>query len=140
MQLIDDIEMNRCVLRACSLAMLFVLTGCMDKDVAFESSDGEWADNEVLMKGRDFEVILSSFEAYRLKCNRPEVSLIRTTEPGWFTDTGSPKWNVPYRLPSPDIAGGYRQPDCMQGGYSQEESVEIRRKAAEAFSYWSAAQ
>ncbi len=48
-------------------------------DVAFQSSDGNWADREVLSKGRKFEQIVVLFELYKLKCNAPNAQLQRVT-------------------------------------------------------------
>ena len=48
-------------------------------NVAFQSSDGEWAEIEVLMKSLKFESILIDFEAYKIKCNAQNAMLQRIT-------------------------------------------------------------
>ena len=48
-------------------------------NVAFQSSDGEWAGHEVLMKGLKFESIVVDFEAYKIKCNAQNAMLQRIT-------------------------------------------------------------
>jgi len=71
-------------------------------DVAFQSSDGRWADMEVQFKGRSFEkVILPGFISYRACASEP-VSLQRVTKrPPFFStetlfnDYGDSKWAVP---------------------------------------------
>jgi hypothetical protein len=81
--------------------------------VKFQSSDGEWADSEILTKGRRFEDIATLFELYRSKCNSA-ASLQRTTRrPSWFTfehwfnDYSEPKWLVPYAEGLPKTASGH---------------------------------
>ncbi len=62
-------------------------------DVAFQSSDGNWADNEVLFKGRGFESMVFYFELYKIRCEVEDVSLQRVTDKPsifkasrWFDD------------------------------------------------------
>ena len=72
-------------------------------DVTYQSSDGGWTDFECNMKGRDFKIILSSFNAYKEKNNKPGVTLKRVTKKPkiynlswWFADFSDPKWEVTY--------------------------------------------
>jgi hypothetical protein len=73
--------------------------------VAFESSEGDWSDQEVPLKGRDFTTIAASFERYKTRCGRLSAKLFRTTKPNlynvfeWWNYAFDPKWNVPYRAP-----------------------------------------
>jgi hypothetical protein len=105
-------------------------------DVALQSSDGEWADSEVLLKGRNYEAVLVLFEVYRAKC-APAAVLQRTSgKPGWlsldhwFNDYGSPKWRVPYAAPM--RKGYYRPPastHCANQGASAQELSAARERA-----------
>lgn len=62
------------------LALLVPLTSMFSgTSVSFQSSDGRWTDGEVLGKGRKFETVVTLFEAYKIKCNVPEVTLHRVT-------------------------------------------------------------
>jgi hypothetical protein len=72
-------------------------------DVAFQSSDGGWSGQESMMTGRNFFVMVKSFELYKLKCNKPRVTLqrISAAQDFWkwawlFDDYDSPKWQVPF--------------------------------------------
>jgi len=86
-------------------------------DVAFESSESNWADQEVLFKGRDFEGILGLFEKYKASCGLPNATLYRTTEPTWYNVFGwwsywhDAKWKVPYQAPR---MTGYFEPACAR--------------------------
>jgi hypothetical protein len=89
-------------------------------EVSFQSSDGEWADSEILFKGRTFNDLLVNFELYKLRC-APNVSLQRTTrqpewyEPiWWFNDYTSPKWHVPFAEALPKTKSGYYPPVTMK--------------------------
>jgi hypothetical protein len=99
--------------------------------VAFQSSDGEWEDSEVLFKGRKFEDVSPLFAEYRFRCN-PAVTLQRTTpRPPWYTlehwfnDYSEPKWLVPYaeKLPTPATVHYPETPldhCCADGGGTAE--------------------
>ena len=70
--------------------------------VAFQTSDGEWAESEVLFKGRTFEVVVLGYEMYKIACNLPNVELQRITKKPnplvvtwWFDDFNNEKWKVP---------------------------------------------
>ena len=86
--------------------------------VGFESSEGDWSDREVPLKGRDFATIAASFDGYKTRCGHPSATLFRTTKPNlynvfeWWSYATDPKWNVPYRTPqvSPSTA-----PQCANG-------------------------
>jgi len=85
-------------------------------NVSFQSSDGEWADTEILFKGRDFGSIRRSFETYRVNCSPNSVLQRTTLKPEWhtldhwFNDYSSPKWRVPYFPALPNAVGGYYPP------------------------------
>ena len=81
-------------------------------NVSFQSSNGEWADGEVIFKGRNFESVLFFFEKYKSKCNKPEVILQRTTKKPtmfrlayWIHGVEEPKWEIPYSNPHPNLKG-----------------------------------
>jgi hypothetical protein len=105
-------------------------------NVQFQSSDGEWSDSEVLLKGRDFEAVLVLFEVYRAKCS-PTAVLQRTSEKPsalsldhWFNDYSAAKWRVPYAAPL--RAGYYRPPartHCANQGSSAQELSAARERA-----------
>lgn len=72
----------------------------------FESSDANWCDMEVLIKGRGLDEVVFHFELYKLLCDAPTATLVRTTTknpfnifawPGYLYDE---KWKLPYRAPS----------------------------------------
>ncbi|HMV83987.1 MAG TPA: hypothetical protein PLD20_09735 [Blastocatellia bacterium] len=72
----------------------------------FESSDANWWDKEVLLKGRGLDSMVFQFELYKLRCDAPTATLIRTTPknpfnvlawPGYLYDEN---WKLPYRPPS----------------------------------------
>ena len=85
-------------------------------DVNFESSDGGWADGEVIFKGRDYAIVQATFESYKVRCGKPDVTLFRTTEENpyniiqWWSYAHEPKWKVPYRAPK--LLSGYYSPPC----------------------------
>jgi hypothetical protein len=81
--------------------------------VGFESSDGKWGDHESPFKGRYFDEIVYYFEKYRLRCNVPEVTMIRTTPKNplnifaWPSYLFNAKWKLEYREPTTDFPDGY---------------------------------
>lgn len=91
-------------------------------NVSFQSSDGQWSDSEFLGKGRNFETVVTLFEAYKIKCNAANATLQRTTpKPGNFTlenlfnDYEAPKWQVPLAtMPAHSINA--LGPDCNRNG------------------------
>src|SRR5690606_8455978 len=44
-----------------------------------ESSDGEWTDSAIDRKGRNFMIVLRTFEFYKLEENKPALELLRVT-------------------------------------------------------------
>ena len=116
---------------------LVFLGGCARKhDVTFESSDGNWTDSTAEAKGRDFKLVLRTFETYRFKQNKPDVTLVRVTalpEDSLFwssEDKKNPKWKVPYGKPSGRAKHGGPSWD------TPEERAAISRKADEAYAFW----
>jgi len=90
--------------------------------VAFRSSDGKWADNEVVFKGRTFQdVIVPEFEMYKLQCSAPHATLLRTDAIAWYdvfawpSCLTNPKWRVPYADPNPAL-DDYHVSDCVHLG------------------------
>ena len=112
-------------------------------DVAYQTSDGNWADNEVLFKGRNFEGIVFGYELYKIVCNVPDVELQRITEKPnflkvswWFDDFESPKWKVPKAEHHPNLDGKfYYRPQeknhCSNQSVSKEHIAQASRKATE---------
>ena len=108
--------------------------GCnpLSKDVSFESSDRKFGDSEVLFKGRTFEKVLFFFEEYRLKSGNTDVVLYRTTKTPILYNHDDLKWKVPYRAPSPHIAGRYYLAPEFKGiadiGATEEERRIIKAR------------
>jgi len=96
--------------------------------VGFESSDGKWGDHESPFKGRYFDDIIYYFVKYKLRCNVPEVTLVRTTPKNrfnifaWPSYLFNPKWKLEYREPT-DFPGGYyaKIKDCYNKPIAMEE-------------------
>ncbi len=72
-------------------------------DLVFASSTGRWTAEEDLIRGRHFEHIVLAHELYKIHCNQPDASLVRTKPKKrpwnwafWFDDYDDPKWRVPY--------------------------------------------
>ena len=115
-------------------------------DVAFQSSDGNWADNEVLFKGRNFESMVFYFELYKIRCDIDNVSLQRLTKKPniftasrWFDDYGQKKWKVPLATHHPKLNGAHYYPKvtmdhCYNGGSTKEELALARKKASQHLS------
>ena len=99
-------------------------------DAVFESSDGVWTDGTCEIKSRDFHAVLWSFEAYRLKHNKPGVTIVRITpEPEHPTNNADIKWKVPFAHSS-----GHA---WSQGGSLTEgEIAEIAGRADAAYAEW----
>ena len=112
-------------------------------DVAYQTSDGTWADNEVLFKGRNFEGIVFGYELYKIVCNAPDIELQRITKKPnfltvswWFDDFDSPKWKVPVADPHPNLDGKFyyrpkEKKHCSNQPVSKEHLAQARRKAIE---------
>lgn len=131
-----------CIIGAFLLYMPIIAKGT---NVAFQSSDGEWAGHEVLMKGLKFESILIDFEAYKIKCNAQNAMLQRITKkPSWYSpshyynDYQNPKWSVPYAEAYEQTKSGRYPPvsldHCLKGGYSDEVWSEAEKRAKFYFS------
>ena len=95
-------------------------------DLTFCSSDGIWKAEEDMINGKSFEKVLLDFELYRLRCDKPEVHLLRTKEKKkpwkwawWFDNYNSPKWRVPY-IPKDEITVKDVKP-CPSREYSSSE-------------------
>ena len=102
-----------------------------ETNVKFQSSDKEWADSEVIFKGRNFESILFYFHLYKLKCNKPNVQLQRLTDkPNWYqiehwlNDYDDLKWQVPLGEGNANTNSGYypkvSENHCNNRGVKQE--------------------
>jgi hypothetical protein len=99
--------------------------------IEVESSDGKWGDGESLFKGRDLEEIVYYFEKYKLRCNAPEVTMVRTTPKnllnifGWPSYLFNDKWKLEYREHPTDFSKGYyaKIKDCYdkRSGIANEE-------------------
>lgn len=102
-------------------------------NVRFRSSDGKWADVEVVQKGRVFLNIVVLFELYKIACDRPDSTLQRLTDkprPGmfsigyWLNDFSSAKWLVPMPT-SPKLAAEADLPiiwdHCARRGFTEAE-------------------
>mgnify|MGYP001821261555 FL=1 len=105
-------------------------------NVAFQSSNGEWAIKEVLMKGFEFERIVFLFEAYKIECGAQNATLQRITPlPPWYSprhyynNYQDPKWLVPYTAAYGHTKSN-RYPDhCAHGGSSKEIWSEAEKRA-----------
>ncbi|HEX5056973.1 MAG TPA: hypothetical protein VFX02_10800 [Gammaproteobacteria bacterium] len=115
------------------IAYPFIAFNSKGTDVAFQSSDGNWADSEVLFKGRDFDSIVIYFELYKISCNAPDAQLQRVTDKPnifsmswWFDDFDLPKWKVPLAMEHPESLG-----DC--DGARKEGEYELAKQRAAAY-------
>lgn len=127
----------RTILSATILLLLSIKV--LGHDITFESSDGCWKDSTFEKKGRSFQTILWGFEAYKLKENRPDVTLVRITKGPPPVSSGAKKnadrknnavgWKVPYAA-----ASGHAT--IYIYAYKPEEIVEIDRRAKTAYEYW----
>jgi hypothetical protein len=80
----------------------YLLSSARGSDVSVVSSDGRFADVEVLSKGRTYRIIRANFERYKLECKVANVVLQRTTvRPSrislkhYFNDYTEEKWQLP---------------------------------------------
>ncbi|MDD5364368.1 MAG: hypothetical protein PHR30_03450 [Gallionellaceae bacterium] len=86
-------------------------------DVSFESSKGDWADSEILLKGRDFNQIVQMFSEYQNKCAAKDAIMFRTTPINWYnvvawwSFTHDTKWKVPFKETTTP-PGHYVRPPC----------------------------
>ena len=79
---------------------------------SFESSDGNWGDNEIPLKNRNLDSMVYFFELYKIKCNASGAILYRTTKAEylnifhWPSYLVEKKWSVPYKVASSHIKEG----------------------------------
>ena len=98
--------------------------------VKFESSDGEWTDEIISIKGRGFLIVLYEFEAYKLTAHKPNVTLVRTTPVRFFYfGANGPEWKVPFAQSS-----GHAKP--FLGSLSDKEVKKLNKLADEDYQYW----
>ena len=113
-------------------------------NVAFQSSDGKWADREVLMKGHTFEHIVFLFELYRIECNAQDAMLQRITPKPprysprhYYNNYQDPKWLAPYATAfEPSNSGWYQsasRDQCVNKGLSKEEILSEAKKKAKTY-------
>ncbi|HTW36854.1 MAG TPA: hypothetical protein VMD53_19705 [Rhizomicrobium sp.] len=122
-----------------ALATIALLVGYVrwnNPSVAFRSSDGQWADSEVVFKGRTFkDVIVPEFEMYKLECSAPHATLLRTDAIAWYDVFAWPsyltnlKWRVPYAKPNPALDDYHA--DCLNSSIA----ADWNRANAEARQY-----
>lgn len=115
-------------------------------EVSFQSSDGNWGDSEVLFKGRNFEMIVSLFELYKIRCKVTNATLQRVTDKPsiftpsrWFDDYEQKKWQVPLakRHSSLDNESNYptaSMEHCYNNGATKEELALATKRADEYIS------
>ncbi len=105
-----------------------------ETNIQFQSSDGYWHDRELLFKDRNFDSVVVYFELYKLKCDKPNVTIQRVTKPPksneiayWFNDYSEPKWKVKYfnKLPMPPFS----KESCLWEGVNPETLMKARKKA-----------
>ncbi|ABD81586.1 hypothetical protein [Saccharophagus degradans] len=113
-------------------ALSLYVFGKPETNIRVQSSDGEWADGEVLFKGRDFEGLVFTHELYKLVCNAPSAKIERTTPKPkmyelahWFNDYSEPKWKIPFQEVHPNLVGKPIYPivgveHCMNKGTHKE--------------------
>jgi hypothetical protein len=119
------------------LGMFFVLIIMFFPDiptsVKFQSSDGEWTENEDLFKmSRMFGGIIYSFELYKIHCNKPEVFLQRITKKprrgsaeDHLNDYKEMKWEVPYVRPFPHLT------TCLESSERERCACSFHKMATE---------
>ena len=109
-------------------------------NVAYQSSDGKWANREVLMKGHKFEQIVFLFEVYKIECDAQNAALQRITpRPPWYSprhyynNYREPKWLVPYAAADKHAKIGTQPPAspdrCANKEYSNEIWNEAKKRA-----------
>ena len=84
--------------------------------------------HESPFKGRYFDDVVYYFVKYKVRCNAPEATLIRTTPKNpfnifaWPSYLFNPKWKLEYREPT-DFPGGYYAKiwDCYNKSILMEE-------------------
>ena len=112
--------------------------GAVAKDVSFEISDGVWKDGTIGFKGFGFDTVLFGFEDYKLRNNKPDVTLVRVTPEPKFSlfwskkDQLDPKWKVPLGPSS----GHARQNFGIQMPLKEGEIEELRKRVEADLTYW----
>jgi hypothetical protein len=110
-----------------------------EPDAFFQSSDANWADSELLWKGRDFRTVVIRFELYRIQCDAPDASLIRTSirNPvnvfAWYNYLTDSKWLVPYGQRDDSIETYYpavHSEHCANKAVSEEDYIAARERAS----------
>ena len=97
-------------------------------NIVFESSDGVWTDSIIDTKGRDFRQVLWTFEAYKLKEKKPDITLVRiTAEPK--EKEHDLAWKVPFHASS-----GHAKPYLPI--YAKGDTEEVKRRTDAAYDYW----
>jgi hypothetical protein len=87
------------------IALIFCVGYYGSANVSYESTRGDWADREVLDKGRNLKLITILFEHYKRACSAHDAALVRTTPENfynpflWYSYATDPKWDIPYRQP-----------------------------------------
>ncbi len=109
--------------------------------VSFQSSDGNWADNEVLAKGRDFDAMVFGFELYKIQCDANDADLIRTTRQNPLNleardnYRADAKWKVPYGMADKSI-GTYYPPvglDHCANHPVRQETLDLARENTNSY-------
>lgn len=120
-----------------AITIIVSLIACFtfsNPDAAFRSSDGKWADSELQVKGRNFEVIVENFERYELQCRARNSMLLRSTPEHWFNVFAwysywtDPKWRIPYSNAHSEI-DDYYPPASARNCYNDSSSEEIIQRA-----------
>jgi hypothetical protein len=128
--------------RVVAMAIVAIVMGYWlfgDTNIVLRSSDGKWADSEVLFKGRKFEILVWNFEAYKMRCSAPNAILLRATPERWYNVFAWPdyltnyKWHVPYSDAHPEIGDYYpavSAKNCYNLGTSMKDARQVDLNAA----------
>lgn len=127
----------------CLYSLSFYIFGAPETNVTYQTDNGEWADGEVLFKGRDFESVVFGYELYKIVCQMPDLKLQRITQKPqvwnlewWFDDFNDAKWLVPYSTPHKNLYGEtYYRPSgiehCANKGVKPEVLSMAEERASE---------
>lgn len=126
------------VATAIGLALGYLRFGA--PDAAFQSSDGQWADSELQLKGRSFKRVVLQFELYKVRCGAPDAELLRVTQEEWFNVFAWPsyvtdkKWRVPLGKMNPQISRytprASDQGHCMNRAGGEDEWATAKTNAS----------
>jgi hypothetical protein len=97
-------------------------------NVVFESSDGVWMDFTDNLKGRHFDSVVWTFEAYKLIKQKPDVTMIRIT-----TRKERSKDLVEWKVPLGTSSGKARP---FFSGTMPAQRAEIFKRAKLTLEYW----